>query len=527
VTVNEPEVPDPTVSLKVNGVDGPVTFQEPASYTLSWNSDNANSCSASGAWSGTKVLSGSQAFSNVSDGDYTYTITCANTHGSASDAVTVHVNRQATLVPTVDLKVNGSDGLVSVMVQDSYTLSWVSSNADSCSASGSWTGSRSVSGSQTYTAYSAGTFYYYITCTGSNGSASDSVSVTTLNQNLAYLSINELVRNRTTGTGFSESVNASAGDDVEFQVTVSANGSGTAQNTYVQAQLPSYLDYTEGSVQMDNYYSGYYAYNYNNSDVLVSSGISLGDLNVGNTRTIKFVARVLSGVPAGTNALTVTARAWANNVNQVSDTAQALVWNGSGSQQASLSVAKTSRDLSITTASAYYQDLYTAPSRTIEFSIAVTGIGSYQSTDVTVRDYLPDAFIYQSGSATLDGYSITDGIVSNGVNIGTVSAGQTRTVRFRALVRDNSYFTQAVTKYVNTASASGGNTSGSTNGTANVWVVRTGRVLGATTVDTGADLGSLGAMVTSVLSALGFTGLQIGRKLYWRSKIALVRSLGR
>jgi hypothetical protein len=81
----------PTVDLKVNGSDGPLTISPPGNYTLSWSSSNAAACSASGAWSGSQVTNGTQAYSNISSGSYTYTLTCTNPAGSASDSITIDV----------------------------------------------------------------------------------------------------------------------------------------------------------------------------------------------------------------------------------------------------------------------------------------------------------------------------------------------------------------------------------------------------------------------------------------------------
>jgi chitinase len=41
-----------------------------SSTTLNWSADNATSCSASGGWTGSKVLSGSESFAPTSDTTY-------------------------------------------------------------------------------------------------------------------------------------------------------------------------------------------------------------------------------------------------------------------------------------------------------------------------------------------------------------------------------------------------------------------------------------------------------------------------
>ena len=75
----------PTVTLQVN----PSSVNQGQSATLTWYSNNANSCNVSGGWSGSRGLSGSETVYP----SYTtsYTITCVNNYGIASDVRTVTV----------------------------------------------------------------------------------------------------------------------------------------------------------------------------------------------------------------------------------------------------------------------------------------------------------------------------------------------------------------------------------------------------------------------------------------------------
>jgi uncharacterized repeat protein (TIGR01451 family) len=84
----------PTVDIKANGSNGPITINYNSSANLTWTSSNADSCYASNAWSGTKSTSGSQSTGNLT-ASRTYTITCSGPGGSASDSVTVNVEGQA------------------------------------------------------------------------------------------------------------------------------------------------------------------------------------------------------------------------------------------------------------------------------------------------------------------------------------------------------------------------------------------------------------------------------------------------
>lgn len=74
VTTSYRASPPPTVDIQINNTQGPLSQTAPGGYTLNWTSANASTCTASGNWSGSKTGSGSQAYSNVTAGTYTYTL---------------------------------------------------------------------------------------------------------------------------------------------------------------------------------------------------------------------------------------------------------------------------------------------------------------------------------------------------------------------------------------------------------------------------------------------------------------------
>jgi hypothetical protein len=76
----------PTVSLSAS----PAAISSGSSSTLSWNSSNATSCSASGAWSGTKATSGSQSVSPASTS--TYNLSCTGSGGTVNASATVTIS---------------------------------------------------------------------------------------------------------------------------------------------------------------------------------------------------------------------------------------------------------------------------------------------------------------------------------------------------------------------------------------------------------------------------------------------------
>ena len=80
-----------TVDLKVDSSDGPITVSYKDNITLSWSSENSVSCQASGDWSGTKAVSGSQVIQMNEVKTNTFTITCQDSTGTKTETDSVIV----------------------------------------------------------------------------------------------------------------------------------------------------------------------------------------------------------------------------------------------------------------------------------------------------------------------------------------------------------------------------------------------------------------------------------------------------
>jgi hypothetical protein len=95
-----------TVDLKANNSDGPVTvaYKDRNSFNLSWTSQNADSCTASGDWSGSKSTSGSETIQLSQVKTYTFTLTCKNNTSGNSSSDSVQVTLQAPNAPQVVTK---------------------------------------------------------------------------------------------------------------------------------------------------------------------------------------------------------------------------------------------------------------------------------------------------------------------------------------------------------------------------------------------------------------------------------------
>lgn len=84
--ISAPGVPQPQVSLSAN----PTSVANSGSSALTWSSTNAASCLASGAWTGSKPISGNES-SGALTTTSTFSLTCTGPGGTVSGSATVTV----------------------------------------------------------------------------------------------------------------------------------------------------------------------------------------------------------------------------------------------------------------------------------------------------------------------------------------------------------------------------------------------------------------------------------------------------
>jgi hypothetical protein len=89
---------------------------------------------------------------------------------AATTSVGFNVIGPPASAPTVAISVNPK----TVAAGANATLTWSSTNATACAASGSWGGTEATSGTQNVTPAANGTFTYMLTCTGAGGSSAAS-----------------------------------------------------------------------------------------------------------------------------------------------------------------------------------------------------------------------------------------------------------------------------------------------------------------------------------------------------------------
>ncbi len=157
----------PPASLTLSASD--TLISSGSSVTLSWSASNANSCQASGGWSGSRPLSGSETVGPLTQ-ETGFTLSCSGDGGGSVRQVTVRIDQGngASVDLTADPEYVESGG--------SSTLNWDASDASSCTASGGWSGDQATSGSFTVGPITADTTYQ-LSCTGPSGTAMGMVTV--------------------------------------------------------------------------------------------------------------------------------------------------------------------------------------------------------------------------------------------------------------------------------------------------------------------------------------------------------------
>ena len=157
-------VPAAAVTLAVSST----SVAAGATVELTWSSTNANSCAASGGWTGTQATSGTAQVGPVIQTTI-FGLSCTGSGGSGERSVTVNVQASA---PELTLSASPE----AVRSGETSTLTWSSQNATSCTASEGWVGAKATSGSETIAPVTS-TTSYTLTCSNSAGDTAETVTV--------------------------------------------------------------------------------------------------------------------------------------------------------------------------------------------------------------------------------------------------------------------------------------------------------------------------------------------------------------
>jgi uncharacterized repeat protein (TIGR01451 family) len=219
--------------------------------------------------------------------------------------------------PSVQIKANSYDSPVTVSYNTAVELTWSSTNSTSCEASGDWSGTKAISGTETINNVTSSK-NYIITCTGTGGSASAKMVINITNIPTS-LSISKLVRNVTDGTAYLDATSANPGEIVSFQIQILAGNAGL-QSVIVTDTLPNRVIYL-GNLQINGA----------PASGNITSSLNIGDLYANQTRTITFDAKIADSnqFSSGITTLINSALAY-NTLLSNSDTAKIIVSGGTG-----------------------------------------------------------------------------------------------------------------------------------------------------------------------------------------------------
>ncbi len=507
-------VPAPTVDLKINNSDGPLTVDPGTTLQLNWTSTNATSCTASGSWSGSKNVSGSQTIASYPS-PATFTISCTGPGGTAQDSVVVNVRTTppnpktltvslqavpfsgtaplsgvdlkavvsgtaqgditykfdctndgtfektlqtsqpsytakdlctytnpdtyfasvtverdgltATALtpvvvltptpqpPTVDLKINNSDGPLTVDPGTTLQLNWTSTNATSCTASGSWSGSRSLQGKEDVliTTFSV----FTLTCSNSVGTAQDTVAVQITSPQLADIRVEKLVAKEGTSL-FNDSLrDVKMGDIVRFKIRVTALNS-TVYGLVVRDIMPPDLLYLGELKQNGFSIAG-----------SIVSGIYLSSLEKGESIEWEYKAKINSRAESIINRVEVSA----NNIP--TRTAYTTLFS-EREPVSGVQLVKKVRNL--TRGDRVFFDSVTArPEEVIRVKVEIKA--DRDVSGLFLREVIPSSYVQWTGNLKIDGKEAFGNILE-GITLSDLRAGETRIIEFDLLLSKEEAF---------------------------------------------------------------------------------------
>jgi len=504
--------PAPTCSISAD----PSNILNGQYSVLSWTSTNATSCIASNAWSGTKSLFGTQYVAPSSDG--TYTLNCSGPGGSVTCSTPVYVreenhNPDLTIDKTVRNISNGSGFHSSVDAEFNDEIEFsleIRSTGDAIAENVKvWddlpsrltyiSGSTRVDGSYRSDGIVSGGIYIgdldpgegitvkfkaevdsedefssgTTTLTNHGYTHADNVSsvydtalvrvTREYNNGSPALRIDKLIRNITSGSGFSDTVNAKPNDEIEFSIMVSSTGTKNVENVKVWDNLPSGLTYISGSTTIDGSYR---------SDGIVSGGIYIGSIFVNQTKEIRFRVKVSSSIPGLSGGITINV----GTQNIQSSTGASISKLGRN-----ISQGQTDWSSSVT---AYLGN-------EVEFSIQIINNTGSDLTNVKIKESLPTTLSLITNSTNVDGMNWGGDITGAGLNLGTITRNQTKTIKYRVTVIGGTSGGSGLITLTNTAYANGNDVAQVYDDASAVITGGTGEVLGVSVVTGSGFLPSL------------------------------------
>ena len=484
------EVLSPSVDIKANNSDGPITISYNNSAVVSWDSENADRCCASGDWSGTKSTSGTYSTGSLTSSKI-YTIRCYNDEESVSDSVRVNVNEQKQEEEDNNPPVANAGPDKEVYETESVVLEGSGTDQDNDTLTYSWS---CTGGTLSNSKISHPTFYapsvtsnttYKCTLCVSDGKSSDSDSANILvkvhESPSIFLALtvdpaygcaplqNVDLRAELSGTAqgsatyFFDCTNDGNWDKI---YTTSSNyytasnlcdypssGIYTAKarverdslsvdttvqiNTHACGQSPSVdikANGSDSSITIPKNDSAIISWSSENADHCYASGAWSGTKSTSGTYSTGNL----------TNAETYTINC-SKDGESVSDNVTVYV----SYSNPTLSIEKFVKNVSEN--NSWRTSIDASPSDDLSFKIEIKNTSDETIYGVYLREDLPSKILYE-GNLRIDGYSSSKDIESD-IYFGTLSAGRSKTVIFDARLEDRDEFGYGTINLINRATA--------------------------------------------------------------------------
>lgn len=360
------------------------------SSTITWEATNSPSaCTASGDWSGTKAGSGSMSTGALTIAKtYTYTLICKNTSGS-SQAISAKLTVQA-VPPGSPIVFLSSTPTGPIPPGASVVLSWTTENSPtSCTASGDWSGGKTVGGgSQTISNLSVIKEYVFtMTCSNETGTISDAATVQVLP---SAPNVSLTVNPSGILSGQSATISWSATNS-PTSCTASGSWSGSQSAT--------------GSTSLSPASAGVFTYSLSCSNA-AGAGSNSANLTVIATPTVS-VSVAPGTITAGSN----TTVSWTTGNSPSSCTAGGSGWSGSkavggGSQTVTFGTAGT---FTFTLSCSNAGGSTTSNTASVTVNPAVYCAGQtpcYSTADLNAHTSLTDCWAYNTSTASSTNKSV-------------------------------------------------------------------------------------------------------------------------
>ncbi len=237
------------------------------------------------------------------------------------------------------------------------------------------------------------------------------------------LSITKLVKNNTYARSYSDTTDAKTGDSVNFKITITNTGNANLYNAVITDVIPAGLQFADSVVSDGG------THTFSNNTLTVSFASPLAP---GQSKNVEFAANVTASAAAGTtNTICNIAKATGTGVNQVQADACVTITTPPNPTDRKIAIKKYVKNISTNSS---YSDT-SVDSRTGErvmFKVTVSNTGDATLHNVVMTDRLPAGLQFDD-SVDADG---TTNFANNTVtvNLGSINAGQSKTVEFAAKV---------------------------------------------------------------------------------------------